>query len=411
MTSSVISRPDAGADYDADKADRIRLKVNRVNLVQTIQADDELLSQLRQLLLIDSSEYVALLAMSSQDEKIRFLVDQLTTRKHVRKDWYPALRKVLFEKNYTNLITFLDNTIIKKPKFVSKFHASSTRMMYNNNLNSNGFFTDNTGSMNIFNNSDDLFQMNSSRTNITSMIDNFNETDFDQLAKKFPTYSSKPAGLFSELEVSKDPEDNKQLDLEFEAFDLFQKLELIYSLHKSNAGNKKNKSLFILDTQTFRHILNSNHVHMYMKYLRNMTDLVKVDLFMYLKDCFVERLRENTYLKLKHFAKLDDLVFKFAAFLMLNERFEYADELLEEYLKYLKIAEESKQISAQNELDISRFYTLSNLIIVKNNMFDFKNSRQVYDNALKIYKSTPASKFEIFCVIFFLIILCIYIGC
>jgi hypothetical protein len=396
MTSSVISRPKVGAEYDADHVDRMRLKVNRVNLVQTIQADDEFLSKLRQLRLIDSNEYITLLAKTSQDEKIRYLIDQLSTRRHVRKDWYVAFRKVLAEKNYSDLITFLDNTIIKKPKFVSKFHSSTTRMMFNNNTASNGFFTENTNSMNAFNNSDDLFHMNTSRTHITTMIDNFNESNFDQLSKKFPTYSTKPTDLFNELEASKDPEDHKQLELEFEAFDLFQKLELIYSLHKSNSGNKKNKNLFILDTQTFRHIINVKHAHMYIKYLKNMSDLVKTDLLKYLNDCFVERLKEEKDIKLKHFAKLDDLVFKFTAFLINNEKFEYANELLEEYLKYLKNSEESKQNADQNETEISRFYTLSNLIVVKNNLYDFKSSLQVFDQALKIFRTSPLSKYNLF---------------
>jgi hypothetical protein len=388
----VSRQANASGDFDPDNVDRMRLKVNRVNLVQTIDADDSLLSQLRQLNLIDSNEFITMLAKNTREEKIRYLIDQLSTKKHVRKDWYVAFRRVLVEKNYGDLITFLDNTIIKKPKFVTKFR-SNTRLMYkNNNEASNGFYSENTGSLAVFTNSDDNFN-NSNRNNIIALIENFNESNFDQLMKKFPTYSKKPTGLYTELDVSKDPEDHKQLDLEYEAFDLMQKLELIYSLHKSNASNNKNRHLFILDTQTFKHILNNKHAHMYMKYFKNLIDLVKVDLLKYLKDCFVERLKEGKVIKLKHFVKLDDLLFKFTQFLIHNERFEYANELLGEFLNYLEVVDESNPADS-SESNLSRFNALSYLILVKNNLFDFKSSLDLYDRAGRIYKASSASMNE-----------------
>ena len=387
MTTSVICR--SIDQYDVDNVNRVRLKVNRVNLVQTIKVDDELLSELRQFGLIDSVEHLSILKNSSQEEKIRFLIDCLATRKHTRKDWYIVFRKVLIEKNYTDLITFLDNTIIKKPKFVKKFYSSSTRTMFTNATN-NEFFSGNLVSVNNFANSEESFQLKTNRTNTINIFENFNENNFEALQKKFPTYSVKPNALFAELEVSKDSNDQKQLVLENECFELFQKLELIYSLHKSN------KSLFILDTQTFKKVLNPKHTHYYMKYFKNLVDLVKIDLSKYLKDHFLEKLREEKILKLKHFTKLDDLVFNFVSFLTKNDKYEHADEILLEYLKYLNFVQketEKSQLENKNDdkilLDLyaSRFLTFSYSIIVKNNLFDFKSSLEIYDKAYRLLKN------------------------
>lgn len=396
MTSSVATRSINNDTYDPDKVNKIRLKVNRVNLIQTVDVDDELLSKLRHLNIIDSDEMFALMSRSSREDKIRALIDCLSARDHVRKDWYALFRKILIERNYTDLVTFLDNTIIKKPNFVNKFYSSSSmstrRMLNHSNNNHNEFFSENMASVNNFVDSEDNFSNRAN--NFTLPADQFNENNFDVLLKKFPTYSIKPISLLKELELSKEPDDHKQLDLEYEAFNLFQKLELLCSYHKSTSQQPNNSSrktagsdMIILDTQTFKHILNVKHVHVYMKHIKNLNDLIKFDILKYLTECLVASLRERKPLRVKQFAKLDDLVFKFALFLISNERHEHANQILEQYLVYLK----QQSVGSESETQSSRFYALSHLVVVKNNMYDFKSAFETYDEAIKLYKSASVS--------------------
>jgi hypothetical protein len=380
--SSVITQQSLADDYDVDKVDRMRLKVNRVNLVQTIQTDDDFLSQLRKVNLIDSQEFLNLLSKTNREERTRLLVDSLVNRKHSRKDWYLIFRSLLVQKHYIDLVTFLDNTIIKKPQFVKNFFQ--TRQMFTNRSHNIEFYSDSVS--NLINNSEiDYNTRNkSSFTSQTQQISDLNESNFNSLAKKFPTYSIRPTKFFKDLDESKNPADHGQLGLENDAFDLIQKLELLYEFHKSLGNNttmnfkhsNSNNLLFIFDTKTFKEILDPKRVHFYVKYLKNLVDLVKIDLIKYLNECLIQYLKvcglENE-LELKNYVNRDDLVLKFVVFLIRNDRYDLADQLLNEYLINLK---ESKPESESNKLN-----ALSYLILVKNNLFDFKKSIEIFDEA------------------------------
>jgi hypothetical protein len=103
--------------YDSNKADIIRLKVNRANMIQTLKVDDDFLSSLMKLRLTLYKDASEIFQGRTDQEKARNLIDFLMTKKHTRKDWYIQFRNLLIEKNYKDTVTFLDSTIVKyKPK-------------------------------------------------------------------------------------------------------------------------------------------------------------------------------------------------------------------------------------------------------------------------------------------------------
>ena len=107
-------------EYDMNKAHLIRMKVNRVNLIQSLKVDDDLLSNLMKQRLIYYKEANEILQGKSREEKARNLVDCLMTKKHQRKDWYIQFRSLLVERNYKDIVVFLDSTIINyKPKYLN----------------------------------------------------------------------------------------------------------------------------------------------------------------------------------------------------------------------------------------------------------------------------------------------------
>lgn len=130
------------AFYDQNKANLIRLKVNKVNLVQKLEPDDELITRLINVKVLTYEEAAGIMSARSREDRARNLITTLTNKFEssnttssrntsnaaattLKKDWYYLFRKVLAERGYGELVTFLDNTIINKPKFVDKFSSMS----------------------------------------------------------------------------------------------------------------------------------------------------------------------------------------------------------------------------------------------------------------------------------------------
>jgi len=123
--------------YDQNKANLIRLKVNKVNLIQKLEPDDELITRLINSKVLTYEEAANIMGGRGREEKSKNLINTLigkhesssppnTSRsKTVKKDWYYQFRKALMDRGYSEVVTFLDNTIINKPKFVEKFSSMS----------------------------------------------------------------------------------------------------------------------------------------------------------------------------------------------------------------------------------------------------------------------------------------------
>lgn len=142
--------------YDQNKANVLRLKVNKVNLIQKLEPDDEMITKLINSKALTYEEAASIMSCRSREEKAKALVSTLITKndssaavasnkqmlnnsanrstsntnngksqQQLKKDWYYHFRKVLNDQGYAEIVTFLDNTIINKPKFVEKFSSMS----------------------------------------------------------------------------------------------------------------------------------------------------------------------------------------------------------------------------------------------------------------------------------------------
>lgn len=121
-------------------------------------------------------------------------------------------------------------------------------------------------------------------------------------------------------------------------------------------------------------------------------------------------------IRLIYYDNLDELVYKLVWTLIRNERYELANECLEEYLNYLEFLDTyvsrihiennsvSKSSNSKSQLSFnsrdlvlsSRFYAISNLIIVKNHLFDFENALALYNKALDLLDICKISNLNFF---------------
>ena len=106
---------DNDVEDDRDKVNKMRLKTNKVNLIQALNVDEEFLSDLMRNKVIYYEEAIETMKGKSREERAKLLINCLINKTHAKKDWYTRFRSLLQQKNYNSLIIFLDNTIIKKP--------------------------------------------------------------------------------------------------------------------------------------------------------------------------------------------------------------------------------------------------------------------------------------------------------
>jgi hypothetical protein len=79
---------EAGSDFDRDNSNLMRIKVNRVNMMQTLKIDDDFLSNLMKRRILYFEEARGIMAGRSREEKVKNLIECMMTRAHTRKDWY-----------------------------------------------------------------------------------------------------------------------------------------------------------------------------------------------------------------------------------------------------------------------------------------------------------------------------------
>ena len=391
--------------YDMDKANLIRLKVNRANMIQSLRVDDDLLSNLMKLRIIYYKEASEILQGRTADEKSKKLLDCLMSKKHARKDWYLQFRNLLLERNYKDVVVFLDSTIVKyKPKFVEKFCKTPTSQT------NAPCYTDESQ----LTNSDSNFDLNKSKDlkNIYKIYsqklkavnpENLDEKNLDPLIENLPTYISKPFSLIADLQKTKEQEDAKQAVDELEEFESFCKLEILYSIYMADPESL-NGSLF-LDTQIAYKLLNSSNTHMHIKYYTNLLVKFEIDLLKFLKDCLVSCFKSGKIIRLRLFKSLDELVYKLSWILLRNEKYEYTAQLLEEFLNYLDFIEnylskiniennnlQHETLTSLNSLLIDKFNTYSLLSVTKLNLFEFDKSAFLIEKTNNLIEVLNKSK-------------------
>ena len=400
--------------YDGDLVNVMRLKVNKVNLVQTLNVDDELLSDLMKLRLIYYEEAVEIMRGRYREDKAKILIDMLINRESPRKDWYVQFRSLLSKRNYNDLIVFLDNTIIKKPKLASKFtdryqrtNNTSQLQQQNPDILDSQIITDSRIQMDETKTSSNYREKinRSTQAYKHEPTNEMYDKSYEILVKKVPSYSNRPVYLINDLEKSGDPDDARQLKNENLTYEAFKKLETVYSLYVNDRESFKES--FFLDTGAVKTILDSPHPHLLMKYYKHLSESFDIDMLKFFNQVIIEKFKLEKIIRLLLYDDLDELVDKLVWIQIRNEKYEYADELLTEYLKYLdfvqnylekitiennNIKNESLNDNSKKILLTSRFQALSHLIFVKNNLFDFKSAFRLFNEALELIDIFNQSK-------------------
>ena len=217
------------------------------------------------------------------------------------------------------------------------------------------------------------------------------------MAKKFAPLTHRPIYLLKELEQSKSRDDTKQIELENEAFDLFKKVELFFSLYQSD--KEAFRDTFFLDTIVLKAFLDFEHTHLYMKYFRHLFDNFQIDLINFFTDGLIERLKQEKIVRLKFYSSVDDLVVKLVRIQKRNEKYECAIELLKEYLVYLEFVEgylkklnaenntvNKENDSSKNALVSCKFSALCQMVIVRNNFYNLEATLDAFDKAFDFMK-------------------------
>lgn len=127
MTESLHS------ESGVDRQNIMRLRINRIALVQELRAD-HIINHLLQTGLISEYDRERIDRGTTPADKARRLVDIVTTKTHV-PDWYNIFRQSILSpedanaetrKRYRSLVEFLDNTVIHRPMSQSSKFSSST---------------------------------------------------------------------------------------------------------------------------------------------------------------------------------------------------------------------------------------------------------------------------------------------
>lgn len=127
MTESLHS------ESGVDRQNIMRLRINRIALVQELRAD-HIINHLLQTGLISEYDRERVDRGTTPADKARRLVDIVTTKTHV-PDWYNIFRQSILSpedanaetrKRYRSLVEFLDNTVIHRPMSQSSKFSSST---------------------------------------------------------------------------------------------------------------------------------------------------------------------------------------------------------------------------------------------------------------------------------------------
>ena len=91
---------------DREKANIMRLRVNRLNLVQKIEPS-EVLPKLVKYKVVERIEAESASSGRTREDRARNLIDLLITKEHFQKDWYNHFRNILQDCNYKELVVFL----------------------------------------------------------------------------------------------------------------------------------------------------------------------------------------------------------------------------------------------------------------------------------------------------------------
>jgi hypothetical protein len=375
----------ANRQLSYDKANIMRLRINRVNIIQTIETP-QILAKLLSLKVININELDQINTGSTRQDKARNLIDCLITKKHTQADWYVKFRNVLQECSYRDLAVFLDNTIL------SQIHQGPSKTTPTV-AHSNGAATDNNSGAQMpykFRDPDNMMQLYNEVDG-----DNLINSDYNQLSvppanshgpvdhsdsvdANLKLFSMKPNALIELLAKSTDPDDLKQIDDEMGAYSAMMKLESLYLMY-INGGQALGKHLF-LDTDVASSVIKSAKLHFCIKYFKHLQEAYSIDLLKYLSDTLMKLFRHNANTPYKNFENTYDLVSRLSSMFRTFENHVLALNTLTEFLNTLPVHNQDASI----QLWKLKFDCGCLLLMTFADILDFDNSYRVFNATSKV---------------------------
>jgi hypothetical protein len=118
---------------DRDSANATRLRINRIELIQRLDTQELIPKLIRSHIISADYDVQYINQGTSKIDRARRLIDCLLNKKHYDRpaNWFLLFRNILLENPsaYQNLVTALDNTIIRIPDFAKhKPQVSSDKL-------------------------------------------------------------------------------------------------------------------------------------------------------------------------------------------------------------------------------------------------------------------------------------------
>ncbi|XP_053395005.1 amyloid protein-binding protein 2-like isoform X3 [Mercenaria mercenaria] len=400
----ILSDPEPIRESGLDKQNVMRLRINRIALVQELRVE-HILGHLVECGVLSEDDLRRINAGSTAADKARVLVDLLPAKgQHI--DWYRAFREALqnpdagqeVRKRYKLLVEFLDNTVIHRPNSQhTKFsEVESPRHKLPRYKPLPSIKSPDGEAQNVLNIEEERKQEEE------KVLREIEETE-----EKYPTWSGRfektndavtlvkgyfqqwiptpdnfrslltiPEEHFHKLEKSADPADKEQLEQESRALEKIKKLELVTVLSRRKML-PVGFELCMCDT--VQDILQEpQFYHLYFKYLKSL-ESVDVNLLQDIVSSFYSVLKSNNKV-----ARNADSVKQFTtlAFSLIDFMTEYgyytdAEKVMSILMSFLR---------ESHHLDIwmTKYHGYIKLMHLRNRNYNFMGASQAYQAAVEM---------------------------
>ncbi|XP_052277538.1 uncharacterized protein LOC127876389 isoform X2 [Dreissena polymorpha] len=404
----VLSDPEPTRESGMDKQNVMRLRINRIALVQELRVE-HILNHLIDTQVLSEEDLKKIHAGSSHSDKARILVDLLPGKgQHI--DWYRSFREALqnpeaaqdIKKRYRLLVDFLDNTVIHRPNSQqSKFSElpnprkdSFKLPKYDPlpNIKANGqaqnvlILDDERKQDEKEDNS--LREVDEKDEKISMWSGTFEKTnDSVTLVKgyfqqwiptpdNFRSLLTVPQEHLHQLGRSSDPADREQLEHETRALERIKKLEIVTVLaRRKMLPTGFELCMCDIVQEIFKE---PQYYHLYFKYLKSL-EANDVNLLQDIVTSFYSVLKSNTKQarnseSVKHFTSL---AFQLIDFMTEYGYYTDAEKVMSVLMQFL---------SESHHLDIwmTKYRGYVKLMHLRNRNYNFLSASQAYQYAVEM---------------------------
>ncbi|CAF1012557.1 unnamed protein product [Rotaria sp. Silwood1] len=274
---------------DRDNANATRLRVNRIALIQQIDTQELIPKLIRAHIISPDHDVQYINQGTSRIDRARRLIDCLLKKHpdHANRpaNWFLLFRSILLENQsvYNDLVTALDNTIIRAPNLT---HSKSYLFTNRSNVSQVNEHQDGINQDSIQKTQQQ--QNNEPKKNLTT-INNYQhhikniefdryvmnkvviEGSFQKVIDNLTYHSQIPEHLFDQLSHSTNAYDHEQLYTEQKFFDNMCRIELLINLIKQEKS-LSNQNIF--DTEIIDLLLDDTlHQHHFYKYFFSLSSI------------------------------------------------------------------------------------------------------------------------------------------